>query len=241
MTKKLTISALLVALAMILGYVEVLIPFNFGIPGIKLGLANLVVVVALYLLNARQALMISVVRILLVSFTFGNMAALLYSITGGLLSFAVMVLCRRIKGLSTMSVSVAGGISHNIGQILVAVFVVKNLNLLFYLPVLMIAGIITGLLIGLVAALLYSITGGLLSFAVMVLCRRIKGLSTMSVSVAGGISHNIGQILVAVFVVKNLNLLFYLPVLMIAGIITGLLIGLVAGLIIPSVRKALQL
>ena len=76
-------------------------------------------------------------------------------------------------------------------------------------------------------------TGGLLSFAVMVLCRRIKGLSTMSVSVAGGISHNIGQILLAVFVVKNLNLLFYLPVLMIAGIITGLLIGLVAGLIIP--------
>ena len=145
MTKKLTISALLVALAMILSYVEVLIPFNFGIPGIKLGLANLVVVVALYLLNARQALMISVVRILLVSFTFGNMAALLYSITGGLLSFAVMVLCRRIKGLSTLSVSVAGGISHNIGQILVAVFVVKNLNLLFYLPVLMIAGIITGL------------------------------------------------------------------------------------------------
>ena len=154
MTKKLTISALLVALAMILSYVEVLIPFNFGIPGIKLGLANLVVVVALYLLNARQALMISVVRILLVSFTFGNMAALLYSITGGLLSFAVMVLCRRIKGLSTMSVSVAGGISHNIGQILVAVFVVKNLNLLFYLPVLMIAGIITGLLIGLVAGLI---------------------------------------------------------------------------------------
>ena len=77
MTKKLTISALLVALAMILSYVEVLIPFNFGIPGIKLGLANLVVVVALYLLNARQALMISVVRILLVSFTFGNLAALL--------------------------------------------------------------------------------------------------------------------------------------------------------------------
>ena len=76
---------------------------------------------------------------------------------------------------------------------------------------------------------------------VQVLCRKIKGLSTMGVSVAGGISHNIGQILVAVFVVKNLNLLFYLPVLMIAGIITGFLIGLVAGLIIPSVRKALQL
>ena len=151
MTKKLTISALLVALAMIFSYVEVLIPFNFGIPGIKLGLANLVVVVALYLLDAKQALIISVVRILLVSFTFGNMAALLYSIAGGLLSFVVMVLCRKIKGLSTMGVSVAGGISH---QILVAVFVVKNLNLLFYLPVLMIAGIITGFLIGLVAGLI---------------------------------------------------------------------------------------
>ena len=93
MTKKLTISALLVALAMIFSYVEVLIPFNFGIPGIKLGLANLVVVVALYLLDARQALIISVVRILLVSFTFGNMAALLYSIAGGLLSFVNNLSC----------------------------------------------------------------------------------------------------------------------------------------------------
>lgn len=154
MTKKLTISALLVALAMILSYVEVLIPFNFGIPGIKLGLANLVVVVALYLLDTRQALMISVVRILLVAFTFGNMASLLYSIAGGLLSFIVMVLVKNIKGLSTMGVSVAGGISHNIGQIIVAVFVVKNMNLFFYLPVLMIAGIITGFLIGLVAGLI---------------------------------------------------------------------------------------
>ena len=106
MTKKLTISALLVALAMILSYVEVLIPFNFGIPGIKLGLANLVVVVALYLLNARQALMISVVRILLVSFTFGNMAALLYSITGGLLSFAATSLIGSMAASCAISISV---------------------------------------------------------------------------------------------------------------------------------------
>ena len=152
--RRVAVSGLLTSLMLVLGLIERQFPLTAAIPGIKLGLANLVVVVALYLLNARQALMISVVRILLVSFTFGNMAALLYSITGGLLSFAVMVLCRRIKDLSTMSVSVAGGISHNIGQILVAVFVVKNLNLLFYLPVLMIAGIITGLLIGLVAGLI---------------------------------------------------------------------------------------
>lgn len=154
MTKKLTISALLVALAMIFSYIEVLIPFNFGIPGIKLGLANLVVVVALYTLGTKQAFMISMVRIILVAFTFGSLAALLYSIAGGILSFAVMALCRRIKGLSVMGVSVAGGVSHNIGQIIVAVCVVENMNLLFYVPVLMIAGIVTGLLIGLVAGLI---------------------------------------------------------------------------------------
>lgn len=153
MTKKLTISALLVALAMIFSYIEVLIPFNFGIPGIKLGLANLIVVVAMYLLGTRQAFMISMVRIILVAFTFGNLAALLYSIAGGILSFVVMTLCRRIKGLSVMGVSVAGGVSHNIGQIIVAVLVVENMNLLFYVPVLIIAGVVTGLLIGLVAGL----------------------------------------------------------------------------------------
>lgn len=153
MTKKLTLSALLVALAMIFSYIEVLIPFNFGIPGIKLGLANLVVVVALYLLGTRQAFIISIVRILLVSFTFGSLAALLYSLAGGILSFAVMALCRRIRGLSIMGVSVTGGVSHNIGQIIVAALVVENMNLFFYLPVLMIAGIITGLLIGLIAGM----------------------------------------------------------------------------------------
>lgn len=153
MTRKLTVSALLVALAMIFSYIEVLIPFNFGIPGIKLGLANLVVIVALYLLGPRQAFIISMVRILLTAFTFGSMAALFYSLAGGILSFIVMVLCKKIKGLSTTGVSVAGGVSHNIGQIIVAVLVVENMNLFFYIPVLMIAGIITGLLIGLVAGM----------------------------------------------------------------------------------------
>lgn len=153
MTRRLTISALLVALAMIFSYIEALIPFNFGIPGIKLGLANLVVVVALYLLGAKQAFMISMVRILLVAFTFGSLAALFYSIAGGILSFAVMALCRKIKGLSVMGISVAGGVSHNIGQIVVAIFVVENMNLILYVPVLIIAGIVTGLLIGLVSGM----------------------------------------------------------------------------------------
>ena len=147
-TKKITLSALMVALAMILSYIEALIPFSFGIPGIKLGLANLVVLAALYIFGPVQALLISVVRIFLISITFGSMAALLYSLAGGLLSFAVMLILSKIKGFSVIGVSVAGGVSHNLGQLIVAALVVENMNLFFYFPVLILAGVITGLLIG---------------------------------------------------------------------------------------------
>ena len=147
-TKKITLSALMVALAMILSYLEAMIPFSFGIPGIKLGLANLVVLTALYLFGPAQALLISVVRIFLISITFGSMAALVYSLGGGILSFVVMLILSRIKGFSVIGVSVAGGVSHNIGQLIAAALVVENLNLLFYFPVLLAAGVITGLLIG---------------------------------------------------------------------------------------------
>ena len=151
MAKRITTAGLLIALAMILSYLELLIPFNFGIPGVKLGLANLVVVSALYLFGARQAFAISIVRILLVSVTFGNMAALLYSIAGGLLSYLVMLLISRIKGFSIIGTSVAGGVSHNIGQLVVAILVIENLNMALYIPVLVIAGTLTGLLIGIAA------------------------------------------------------------------------------------------
>jgi len=151
MAKRITTAGLLIALAMILSYLELLIPFNFGIPGVKLGLANLVVVSALYLFGARQAFAISIVRILLVSVTFGNMAALLYSIAGGLLSYLVMLLISRIKGFSIIGTSVAGGVTHNIGQLVVAILVIENLNMALYIPVLVIAGTLTGLLIGIAA------------------------------------------------------------------------------------------
>lgn len=151
MTRKITISALFIALAMILSYLEALIPFNFGIPGIKLGLANLVVVIALYTLGGRQAFVISMIRILLVSVTFGNMSAMMYSLAGGLLSFLVMYLLSRTEKFSTAGVSVAGGVSHNAGQLIVAALIVENLNLMLYVPVLIIAGVLTGLLIGVIA------------------------------------------------------------------------------------------
>lgn len=151
MAKKVAYSAILVALAMILSYVEVLIPFHFGIPGIKLGLANLVIVIGLYLLEPLQTLGISVARVILVAFMFGNMSSLIYSLAGGLLSFLVMMLLKKSKGFSIMGISMAGGVSHNVGQLIVAACVVENIHVFYYMPVLLLAGLITGLLIGMIA------------------------------------------------------------------------------------------
>lgn len=151
MAKRVAYSAIMISLAMIFSYIEVLIPFHFGIPGIKLGLANLVVVIALYILKPTEALLISVARIVLVSFLFGGMSSMLYSLAGGILSFLVMLLLKKCGGFSMMGISIAGGVSHNIGQLLVAAMVVESMNIFYYMPVLLVAGLITGMLIGIVA------------------------------------------------------------------------------------------
>ena len=149
--KKLANMAMLVALAMIFSYVESLIPINFGIPGMKLGVANLVTVTGLYILAPMEVFLVVVLRVLLVGFMFGNGMSILYSLAGGILSFLVMLLLKRAKGFSMIGVSIAGGVSHNIGQIAVAMCVLENTKLVYYLPVLMIAGTITGILIGVVS------------------------------------------------------------------------------------------
>lgn len=151
MAKRVAYCAMLTALAMIFGYVEALFPFNFGIPGVKLGLANLVIVVALYLLPAHQVFFIQITRIVLVSFLFGNLSMMLYSLAGGLLSFLVMSLLKKTGGFSVIGVSIAGGVTHNIGQLIVAMLVVQNMKIAYYASVLMIAGLITGGLIGMLA------------------------------------------------------------------------------------------
>ncbi len=152
-TRTIALMAMMIALALVFSYVETLIPINFGIPGVKLGLANLVIVSALYLMGGRQALIISVVRIILSGILFGNLFSIIYSLAGGLLSLAVMILVKRSQKVSVVTVSVVGGICHNIGQILVAMAVVENLKLIFYLPVLLISGFLTGLVIGIVCRL----------------------------------------------------------------------------------------
>lgn len=159
MAKRIAYCAMLTALAMIFGYVEALIPFSFGIPGIKLGLANLVIVVALYMLPANQVFFIQLARIVLVSFLFGNMSMMLYSLSGGILSFFIMCLLKRKKDFSIIGVSIAGGVSHNIGQLIVASLVVQNIWLAYYLPVLMIAGLVTGFLIGILAHKILPLVG----------------------------------------------------------------------------------
>ncbi len=150
-TKRAAYCAMLTALAMIFGYVEALIPFGFGIPGVKLGLANIVIVLALYILPVYQAFVIQLMRIVLVSFLFGNLPMMLYSLAGGLLSLLTMFFLKQGNGLSIVGVSIAGGVSHNIGQLIVAVLVVQNLKVAFYFPALMMAGLVTGCLIGMLA------------------------------------------------------------------------------------------
>jgi heptaprenyl diphosphate synthase len=151
MAKKVSYCAILVALALVFSYVEVLVPINFGIPGIKLGIANLVTVIGLYLLKPREVLLIAVIRILLAGFMFGSGMSILYSLAGGILSFAVMALLAHLKGFSIIGVSVAGGVAHNVGQALMAMCVVQTTSIMYYVPVLLIAGVITGAVIGILS------------------------------------------------------------------------------------------
>ena len=146
--QKVALYGVLIALAMVLSYVEMLIPLPVGIPGVKPGLANLVVFLALYMMTAREALLISMVRILLVSITFGNGSAFLYSMAGGILSFLVMWIFQKKDFLLPSGVSIAGGIAHNVGQLLMAAVILENGAGFTYFSVLLAAGCITGGIIG---------------------------------------------------------------------------------------------
>ena len=145
------------ALALIFSYVETLIPINFGIPGVKLGLANLVIVIALYKMKLTEVYLLSVVRVLLSGFIFGNYFSIIYSLAGGLLSLTVMALLKKSKGFSVMGISVAGGVFHNVGQTAVAAFMVNTAALMGYVPFLLVAAVVTGVLTGIAAK--YAIQG----------------------------------------------------------------------------------
>lgn len=146
--KKTAYLGLFAALAIIFGYVESLIPVFAGIPGIKLGLANLSVLFILNRYSCREAAFVSVVRIIVIGFLFGNMFSIVYSLAGAVLSLTVMTLLKKKTQFSLFGISVAGGVAHNTAQLITAMLIVENTALIYYAPVLLLSGIITGLLIG---------------------------------------------------------------------------------------------
>lgn len=152
-TKRLTLCALLTALAMVCGYIETLVPLSAAVPGVKLGLANIVVMFALYSLGWADACAISLVRVLLVSLTFGNAFSLAYSAAGAALSLAVMLPLKKCGKFGVTGVSLAGGVAHNVGQIIVAILVLGTSRLVYYLPVLLVSGLVAGICTGAAAGL----------------------------------------------------------------------------------------
>ena len=153
-TKKIAVLALAIALAMILSFVESQIPAFVAIPGVKIGLANIAVVFVLYKLGWKEAVLISLVRVFMVSVLFGTAVSLFYSVAGAVLSLTGMVLLRKTGLFSTVAVSVTGGVLHNVGQILMACLLLETNVIVYYLPFLILSGVIAGVVIGVVAAIM---------------------------------------------------------------------------------------
>ncbi|MBQ3797333.1 MAG: Gx transporter family protein [Butyrivibrio sp.] len=152
-TRKIATYGMMVALALIMSYIEAQIPAFVAVPGMKLGLTNIVVVVALYLIGPKSAMFINVIRIILVSLLFGNTMSFAFSIAGGMISTVVMLFLKKIDRFGVIGVSAAGGISHNIGQILVAMVLLHTSAIAWYLPILWISGIVSGIVIGVISGI----------------------------------------------------------------------------------------
>ena len=146
--------ALMASLALIFSYVEAIIPYNPGIPGIKLGIANIVTVIALYKFGWKDAAAVSVIRIVVAGLLFNGLFGMLYSLACALVSFVGMVLLKRTRLFSTIGVSMAGGVLHNLGQLLVAAALIEDLRIFFYFPVLLFSGLASGIAIGIAATLI---------------------------------------------------------------------------------------
>ena len=150
MAKKVSLYGILVSLAFIASYIEVLIPFNFHIPGMKLGLANIAVLIALYTGGTKAGITVSIIRIILVGLTFGNPYSAIYGLSGGVMSLAVMIALKKTDFFGVMGVSMAGGVAHNLGQLLCAMILLKLPAVFTYLSYLILVGTVTGALIGII-------------------------------------------------------------------------------------------
>ena len=153
-TLKLTTLAITISFAMVLSYIESRIPAFVAIPGIKVGLANIAVIFTLYKFGIKEAITVSVIRVLLVSMLFGSPVSLIYSISGAILSLITMIILKKLTPLTSVAVSVSGGVMHNIGQIAAASFMLSTNVVVYYLPFLLLSGTIAGIVVGIVSALL---------------------------------------------------------------------------------------
>ena len=153
-TKRLALSAIFAALAMIFSYIEALLPLPVPIPGIKLGLANLIIVIAIYRLGFKYAFIINCIRIFAAGLLFTGVFGVIYSFAGGILSITVMYLLYKTNVFSIIGVSMAGGVAHNLGQLITACIIMSNIKLMSYFAVLLFSGMISGILIGFAASLI---------------------------------------------------------------------------------------
>lgn len=153
-TKKMTTLALLISVAMILSYIESLVPVFVSVPGVKLGLSNIATVFALYTLGIPAAVAVSVVRVCLSALLFGNIPSLIFSIAGAALALAAMIPLSRVNLFSTVGVSVTGAVCHNIGQVVAAVIVMETLGVAYYLIPLLLSGTLAGIVIGVISGIL---------------------------------------------------------------------------------------
>lgn len=153
-TRKIAYMGMFIAVAMVFSYVESLIPVNIAVPGVKLGLANLVTIVVMFKMDVRSAWVISLIRVVLSALLFGNLSIMVYSLAGAVLSLLVMTLCMKMKIFGLLGTSILGAVSHNAGQIIMAAILMKSGNIMLYIPVLCISGTIAGICIGLAGAVL---------------------------------------------------------------------------------------
>jgi len=153
-TKKVAFLGIFIALAMILSYLESHIPALVAVPGVKVGLPNIVMVLLLYKIGPKETVIVSIIRIFLVSLLFGNLQTMTFSIAGAVLSLAGMILLKKTNWFSCITVSIVGGILHNVGQIIAACFWTNTAEIAYYLPVLLVSGILAGAVIGIIAGIL---------------------------------------------------------------------------------------
>lgn len=149
--------ALMASLALIFSYTEAIIPYNPGIPGVKLGIANIVTVIALYKYGWKDAAAVSAIRIVIAGLLFNGMFGMLYALAGACVSFIGMVLLKKTRIFSVTGVSMAGGVLHNLGQLLIAAALIEDLRMFFYFPVLLFSGIISGIAIGIAATMVLKV------------------------------------------------------------------------------------